>query len=201
MGWDVGKSLLNNPHIAVTSAAAQIPGPSFPLESQLRRHGGALARGEHAAESRGTSETGGGVRKRRGRGAVQGESSQGRRWERERKRWDAVRREEERVDEGEADEGQACATLPAGDELSPLCPHVNSSRSVPGRQPTAVTCLRLCQAALAGQARYLLCCHGFIKRLCLCGNSHPNGGKGKKQNKTQPFCSSAWQGALTKRFP
>lgn len=61
MGWDVGKSLLNNPHIAVTSAAAQIPGPSFPLESQLRRHGSARERGTRRREqgherNRGRSE-------------------------------------------------------------------------------------------------------------------------------------------------
>ena len=41
MGWDVGKSLLNNPHLAVTSTAAQTHRPSVPLETQLWRHDGA----------------------------------------------------------------------------------------------------------------------------------------------------------------
>lgn len=45
MGWDVGKSLLNNPHIAVTSTTAQIHRPSVPLENQLWRHDGARKRG------------------------------------------------------------------------------------------------------------------------------------------------------------
>lgn len=44
MGWDVGKSLLNNPHIAVTSTTAQIHHPSVPLENQLWRHDGACER-------------------------------------------------------------------------------------------------------------------------------------------------------------
>lgn len=82
---------------------------------------------------------------------MEGASSQGRRWERERTRWDAVRREGERVDEGEGDEGR----VPAGEELSPLSPRrpqVHSSHRVPGRVPAAVPCLQLCQAALAGRA-------------------------------------------------
>lgn len=85
---------------------------------------------------------------------MEGASSQGRRWERERTRWDAVRREGESVDEGDGDEGR----VPAGEELSPLsplsprCPHVHSSHPVPGRVPAAVPCLQLCQAALAGRA-------------------------------------------------
>lgn len=44
MGWDVGKSLLNNPHIAVTSTTAQIHRPSVPLENQLWRHDRACER-------------------------------------------------------------------------------------------------------------------------------------------------------------
>ena len=77
MGWDVGKSLLNNPHIAVTSTAAQTHGPSL----QLGECGRGTCWMERAGHGRG--------RGRSDNVMEMGEMSEGRRWER--KRWAAVR--------------------------------------------------------------------------------------------------------------
>lgn len=89
MGWDVGKSLLNNPHIAVTSTAAQIHRPSVPLEKQLWRHDRACER------RRGRGWGGGGKPRGRSEKATEErrvrkteeEISEGRMWERNRMWW------------------------------------------------------------------------------------------------------------------
>lgn len=105
MGWDVGKSLLNNPHIAVTSTAAQIHRPSVPLEQQLCRHDGACER-RPAGESGGRRETRGrsekSMEKRRMR-TTEREISKGRMWERNRTWWKGGKSV---WMEGEDDEGQ-----------------------------------------------------------------------------------------------
>lgn len=105
MGWDVGKSLLNNPHIAVTSTAAQIHRPSVPLENQLWRHDGARERrpcwsAGDRKETWGRSEKA--MEKRRMR-KTEEEISKGRMWERNRMWW---RGRKSTWMEGEDDEGQ-----------------------------------------------------------------------------------------------
>lgn len=55
MGRDVGKSLLNNPQIALTPAAAPGPSPKFPLRSPAPE---ARRGGEPAGESRDTTKPG-----------------------------------------------------------------------------------------------------------------------------------------------
>lgn len=84
----------------------------------------------------------------------------------------------------------------------PHCPHAVPKFTLPTVSPAG--CPRRFRASSCAKQpwqaeRYLPRCHGFIKRLCLCGNCHPDGEREKK--KKTPFCSSAWQGALTKRFP
>lgn len=78
MGWDVGKSLLNNPHIAVTSTAAQIHRPSRPTR---QNSSGDMTERVGRPRCRGRSEKA--MEKRRMR-KTEEEISKGRMWERNR---------------------------------------------------------------------------------------------------------------------
>lgn len=66
----------------------------------------------------------------------------------------------------------------------PHCPHAVPKFTLPTLSPAG--CPRRFRASSCAKQpwqaeRYLPRCHGFIKRLCLCGNCHPDGEREKKK--------------------